>query len=271
MHQFESIVKCRQYALALVLLGGVLVGCAQKYGSWQGGDEWPVEVEDSDARKRARLRLQLASGYFEQGQTGVALEEVRLALQIDPAFADAYNLRGLINMRLNDNRQAEDNFRRALNLNAKDANTAHNLGWLLCQVGRFPEAYDLFAQAVRQTAYAGRAKTYLIQGLCQVRAGNRGQAEASLKRSLELDPSNPAALYNLAALYNQNGTLQLAQPLLLQLNQSPLANAESLWLGIKVARRLGQTEDVRQLSEQLAKRFPQSTERSALQRGAYDE
>ena len=49
-----------------------------------------------------RLRIELAVGYFEQGQTTVALDEIKQALATDPTFADAYNLRGLIYMRLDD-------------------------------------------------------------------------------------------------------------------------------------------------------------------------
>jgi type IV pilus assembly protein PilF len=50
-----------------------------------------------------------------------------------------------------------------------------------------------------------------------------------------------------------------------------LANAESLWLGIKVERRLGNRDAVEQLGSQLRKRYPQSVESSAWERGAFDE
>jgi type IV pilus assembly protein PilF len=256
-------------ALGLMLAG--LFGCASNSSGWNSADELGSQAEESEARKRARLRLQLASGYFEQGQTSVALEEVRLALQIDSGFADAFNLRGLIYMRLNESRQSEDSFKRALSLNPKDPNTAHNLGWLLCQLNRFPEANQWFAQALNQPGYAGRSKTHLTQGLCHMRAGNKTEAEASLMRSYDLDANNPATAYNLALLMFQRGQWRPAQTYLKRLNGSPLANAESLWLGIKVERRLDQQETANLLGEQLRKRFPQSLELSAWLRGAYDE
>jgi type IV pilus assembly protein PilF len=55
------------------------------------------------------------------------------------------------------------------------------------------------------------------------------------------------------------------------LNNSELANAESLWLGIKVEKRLGNTEAMTQLATQLEKRFPQSREAASYHRGAFDE
>ena len=85
--------------------------------------------DESEARRRARIRLELAANYFELGQTAVALDEVKQSLAADPSYADALNLRGLIFMRLNDLAQADDSFRRALALRGNDANLLHNYGW----------------------------------------------------------------------------------------------------------------------------------------------
>ena len=96
--------------------------------------------DETDIQKRAKIRLELAVGYLDQGQTNIALDEVKLAIAADPRSADAYNLRGLIYMRLNDFGLARDSFNRAIALNPRDGNILHNLGWLACQESRFPEA-----------------------------------------------------------------------------------------------------------------------------------
>ena len=106
-----------------------------------------TDSDEPEVRKRARTRMQLAVAYFEQGQTTVALDELKQALVIDPSFSDAFNLRGLIYMRLNDMRLAEESFRRAIALNPREANTLHNYGWLMCQQGRYPESFPMFEQA----------------------------------------------------------------------------------------------------------------------------
>jgi type IV pilus assembly protein PilF len=56
-----------------------------------------------------------------------------------------------------------------------------------------------------------------------------------------------------------------------RLNNSQLANAESLWLGIKVERKLNNTEAMNQLGSQLEKRFSGSPEATSYRRGAFDE
>jgi type IV pilus assembly protein PilF len=230
-----------------------------------------TESDEPEARKRARIRMELAVGYFEQGQTNVALDELKQVIASDPTFPDAYNLRGLIYMRLNDMRQAEDSFKRAVSLNPRDGNVQHNYGWLMCQQGRYEEASRAYEVAMANPMYAGRAKTLMAKGLCEARAGKTAEAERSLARSYELDAGNPVTGYNLAGLLFRRGDFNRAQFYIRRLNNSDLANAETLWLGVRVERRLGDRVAMLQLAEQLRKRFPKSREAAAYDRGAFDE
>jgi type IV pilus assembly protein PilF len=250
----------------------LLAGCAAPQPQDQQTSVDIVTPSDEpDNRRRARIRLELASGYFSEGKPEIALDELKQVVAIDPTLPDAYNLRGLIYMRLGDNRQAEDSFRRALALNPRDANVHHNYGWMQCQAGRYPEAQRSFDVALSNPLYPGRSKTLMAQGLCQARAGQREEAERSLARSYELDAGNPITGYNLARLLYQRGEFERAQFYIRRLNNTELANAESLWLGIKVEQRMNDSAAMGQLSEQLRKRFPQSRERASLERRAFDE
>jgi type IV pilus assembly protein PilF len=230
-----------------------------------------TESDEPDARRRARIRLELALGYFENGQTAIALDELKQSITADSNYAEAYSLRGLIYMRLNDFRLSEDSFKRALTLNPRDSNIMHNLGWLYCQQARYAQAQQLFSQALANPQYGERAKTWRAQGLCQVRAGQLAEGEQSLFKSYEFDAGNPVTSYNLASLLFQRSDFARAQFYVRRLNNSELANAESLWLGIKVERRMENREAMMQLAGQLSKRFPKSREAEAYQRGAFDE
>lgn len=255
-------------------LAVLLAGCAnQQHAPGTPGNRADIvtESDESDIRRRARLRLELATGYFEQGQTNVALDEIKQSLVTDPNFGDAYNLRGLVYMRLNDMPMAEDSFRRALALNPRDADAAHNYGWLMCQQGRYSDSARFFAQAIANPAYGSTAKTLMTQGVCQVRAGQRAEAEQSLMHSYELDAGNPVTGYNLANLLYERGDFTRAQFYIRRLNNSDLANAETLWLGIKTERKLNNREAVLQLGDQLKKRFAQSREAAAYEKGSFNE
>lgn len=259
-------------ALAAILLG-FLAGCASQSGS--SGDSTSADTatpsEEPEHRKRARIRLELAYNYFVEGKTEIALEEIKQVVAADSSLPDAYVLRGLIYMRLNDLKQSEESFRRAISLNSRDSNAHHNLGWLQCQQARYPESFRSFEQALANPLYGERPKTLMALGLCQARAGLKAEAERNLSRSLELDAGNPVTGYNLSQLLYQRGEYQRAQFYVRRINNSELANAESLWLGIKVERRMNDQVAMRQLGEQLRKRFPQSRQRLAYDRGAFNE
>jgi type IV pilus assembly protein PilF len=252
----------------------ILTGCAGRQGPvGQAGNraDMVTESDEPDIRRRARLRLELASSYFEDGQTNVALDELKQALVLDPGFADAYNLRGLVYMRLNDIPLAEDSFKRALALNPKDGDVANNYGWMLCQQSRYRESSQYFAQAIANPTYSGHAKSLMAQGVCQIKAGQRTEAEQSFMQSYELDAGNPLTGYNLANLLFERGELTRSQFYIRRLNNSAYANAETLWLGIKIEQRLNNREVVGQLGDQLKKRYGQSREAGSYQRGAFNE
>ena len=241
-------------------------------GSTAGNGADIVTASDEPAlRKRARLRMELAIGYFEAGQPEVALDEVKQSLVIDPGYADAYNLRGLIYMRLDDAGLAEDSFRRAIAINPREPNTLHNYGWLLCQQNRFGDASQQFNLALAVPGYADRPKTLMTQGLCQLRAGNRVEAERLLMQAYELDAGNPVVGFNLAQLMVQRNEWSRAQFYARRVNNSPSANAETLWLGVRIERRLNNREAMTQLAGQLQRRFPQSREALAYERGNFDD
>jgi type IV pilus assembly protein PilF len=262
-------------ALAWAGVIGTLVlavgGCASQRADTSSAADMVTQSDETESHRRARLRLELASGYFEEGKTEVALDNVKQALAADPNFAEAYDLRGLIYMRLNDNRAAEDSFRRAIALNPRDGNPNHNLGWLLCQEKRFDDAQRAFDAAMANPTYGNRARTLLAQGVCQARAGKAREAEQTLSRAYQLDPGNPVTGYNLANLLYRRGENERAQFIIRRINNSELANAESLWLGIKIERRLNDMVALRQLGDVLRKRFNGTPETAKYERGAFDE
>lgn len=257
-------------ACLLAVMAGLLLGCASGSGP-SSGQDLITASDEPEARKRARVRLELAAGYYQQGQTTVALDEVKQAIAIDPRYAAAFNLRGLVYLRLNELRLAEDSFQQALRLDPRDGDTWHNLGWMHCQQSRFEQARDAFQRALQVPNYAMAARTWMTQGVCQIRAGQPVDAERALERAFELDAGNPVTLYNLGLLLSQRGENQRARFFIRRLNNSDQATAESLWLGIKIENRLQSPDAAAQLGSQLLRRFPGSREAGAYERGAFNE
>jgi type IV pilus assembly protein PilF len=228
--------------------------------------------DESDASKRSRVRLELAGAYFGRGQMEFALDQVKLAIQVDPTQSEAYNLRGLIYANLGDDRLAEESFRRALQLNPLDADAMQNFGWYLCQRKRFDEAQLQFEQALAVPRYRDSARTYLTQGICHSQAGQLELAERSLLRSSELDPRNMSTAFTLADLLYRRKEYERARFYVRRVNASKdVATAQSLWLAVRIENQLGQSRARQDLGQQLVRRFPESREASAFGRGSFDE
>jgi type IV pilus assembly protein PilF len=226
----------------------------------------------TDIEKRARIRLELAAEYFAQGRSAVALDEVKQALVADPNLPQAYNLRGLIYAGMSEFDLAEDSFRRALALNARDADTLHNYGWYLCQRSRHAESVALFERALAVPQYRDRARTLLAQGVCDARAGDLAGAEKTLQKAYELDPSNPATAVNLADVLYRRGEYERARFYVKRVNATEqLSNAETLWLAARIENKLGNRQGVDEFGKSLKERFPRSREASRFDLRRFDD
>ena len=93
----------------------------------------PEAAVNTDERRRARIRLELAAGHYQQRNYSVALDELREALTIDPDYPAAYGMLGLIYMDLNEPIRAETSFKKALELAPGNADLSNNYGWFLCR------------------------------------------------------------------------------------------------------------------------------------------
>ena len=235
-------------------------------------DPLPDAPPKADSARLAQTRLELAAAYFQRGQNATALQEIKAALQADPSLVAAYGLRGLIQAAMGDAGQAEESFRQGLRLSASDPDTLHNYGWFLCQERRFPEADQQFALAAQIPSYPDLSRTLMAQGICQARAQRWQEAERTLARAYELDPGNPATGFNLADVLYRRGEYERARFYVRRVNQiDEQLTAQSLWLALRIERKLGQTGQVDQLGSLLGSRFPNSPEAAQYERRQFDD
>lgn len=221
-------------------------------------------------RNRARVHADLATLYYSRGSMNIALEEARTAVAADPTYATAHGVLGLVYMELRENALAEQSFERALSQAPDDPDINHNFGWFLCQIGRAGESKRYFRRAVDNPLYATPGRTYAAAGTCALRTGDLGEAELNLERALRLEPNLPIAMLQLAQLRYRQSRLQDARAALTRHAAVAAPSAESLWLGVRIERRLGQRSAELSYANQLRRRFPDSPEYQALQSGKYD-
>jgi type IV pilus assembly protein PilF len=246
----------------------VLGGCASQ-GPDPTYEATPTIGEVGEPRNRAKLHTDLASLYYSAGNYGVALEELRRAQTADSSYATTHGMLGLVYMELKENARAEASFERALRLSPNDSDINHNYGWFLCQTGREPASIKYFEQAIRNPLYATPSRSYSAAGQCSMKTNQKG-AEAYFERALKLEPDEPAALLQLGHIRYKQGNFGEARKLVGRHNKIVNPSAESLWLALRIERRVGERLQEQAFANQLRRRFPTSAEYQALQRGQYD-
>jgi type IV pilus assembly protein PilF len=264
----------RSLLTSLLFVAALLGGCVQSGGVQRNNNDADARSssDPSDIEKRAAVRLELAGGYFSNGQYATALDEIKQALAAKPDLAAAYNMRGLIYAAMGEDPLADESFARALALAPRDADAMHNRAWFLCQRGRYDEADRLFDQALAQSQYRDVQRSLMAQGICLARAGKLAPAEQKLFRAYEVDPTNPNTAFGLADVLYRRAEYERARFYIRRVNyRDELANAQSLWLAMRIENRAGNRGTVEVLGRQLRARFPQSPEARAYDQGRFDE
>jgi type IV pilus assembly protein PilF len=253
----------------LGLMFVILAACATK-PSEPDHDTGTLIGEVGDPRNRAKLHTELASMYYSNGNLGVALEELRAAAKADANYAPAYGMYGLVYMQMKDQTRAEESFERALRLAPSDADINHNYGWFLCQTGREPASVKYFLQAIRNPLYAMPWRSYSAAGVCTMKMNQLKDAEAFFERALKFEPDEPASLVGLGQIRYRQGNIGEARKLVTRYNKLVTPTSESLWLAVRIERRMGERLQEQAFANQLRRRYPDSKEFQALQRGQYD-
>jgi len=258
---------------ATVIAAGLLSGCESTGGPRElaiDNSATSSGSESSDARIRARIRTELGTLYFSQGNMAVALEELRLAVAADPGYALAYSMLGAVYIELRETKLAEQNFERALRLSPTDVDVNQRYGWFLCQSGREMESMKYFQQAIRNPLNPAPWRAASAAGVFAMRKGLVKEAEGFFQGALRQDPNDLTSLYNMGLLRYQQGGMDETYSLVSRLNKLVDPTAESLWLALRIERKLGERNAEANLGNQLRRRFPASREFQQLQRGEYD-
>jgi type IV pilus assembly protein PilF len=250
-------------ALALT---GMLTACAAVSPGSDG--------TDSPTARASAIHLALAQAYFRRGQMQIALGEVNQALSDNPDSAAELGTRALIEQSLGQVSAATQDYRSALSLDPHAVAIRTDFGWLLCSDHAYHEAMAQFTLArsgLEDASNPGMARLDLDSGVCAYRAGMWQVALRDLNQALAVEPAAPVVQTNLALVLFRSGHARDALAQLQTVNSNPGADAQTLWLGVLVARRLGDTLDMQEWRTRLVREFPNSEWAILAQQADYDD
>jgi type IV pilus assembly protein PilF len=258
-------VKKKRLLFALLAALLWLSGCVQQAVN----NSAPVQTGSERALQSAKIHTELAAEYYYRGQFDVAIEEVNEALKAQSNYALAYNVLGLINMTLNENNKALENFERAIRLAPRNSEIHNNYGWFLCQrfSQRMDQAIDHFMTAAKDPLYATPEMSFANAGICETKRQNYMEARLLFQKALSLQPNYSPAVIGLIDIDFQRGNVAEARSKLAQFSQNNSPTAESLLMAIKIEQAMGNQLAVDSYIFQLQKHFPESKETAMVREG----
>ena len=151
----------------------------------------------------------LGRQYEEQGKFAQAEDSFKKAIELDPKSDIPYSELGVFYTNHAKRSQAEDAFKKALELNPKNDDTFVKLGWVYRDQGKLVQAEDSFRKAIELNpknyyAYSGLASLYY-------RPDKLPQAEKFYKKAVELDPENDRSFFALGRTYLNQGKFPQAE------------------------------------------------------------
>lgn len=133
-----------------------------------------------------------------QGRPREALQHIEMGLRASPKSPGLLLLRAKLHWGLNDRATAIESLQSAVEHDPRHAASRWELAVYLLQLERYTEAEQHLRVFLEE--HPERANAFNLLGVCQVHLGDRGGAEASFRRALELDPNLNDAAMNLQRL-----------------------------------------------------------------------
>lgn len=252
--------------IILVVLAICLSACVMD--APQGGNTGSRDIYSEGAQAaRARAHTDLGAAYLQQNKLEIALTEFNQAIQIDPNYALAYNGLGLVYGALGEDAKADASFKKAIQLQPNSSESHNNYGIFLCGKKRYDESIAEFLAAVKNPLYVTPHLAYANAGICAVRKNDIKSAETYLNKALQIDPLTHSAATALAEIQFKRGEPALAKSTLQNaLIASP--GPDTLWLGVRVARALGDRDSEASYALQLRRQYPNSEQTQLLLSGS---
>lgn len=256
--------RIRRVGLMALLLG-VLPGCQQQAVQDEASGTGRLGAVQSQGDTPATVYIELAAEYLRQRNLGPALQNARKAVLVAPAEPAAHNMLALIHQQLGETVLAERHFIEAVRLDPKDPYANNAFGSFLCSQKRYEEAYRRFDAAAANPLNPSPWVALGNAGLCAYEQGRLDASEDYLRRALRANAKFAPALLRMGQISFQQGKYLSARAYLQRYLEVAPHTAETLWLGIRTERQLGDMDQVASYELLLRSKFPDSEQVRHLQ------
>lgn len=210
------------------------------------------------------INLDLAIEALRKGNLAQAKEKLERSLDQNSRNARAHATAGLLYERLADPDKADTHYSRAVALDPENSEYKNNYATYLCRRSRFDRGVRLALQAAQNPLYKTPEVALLNAGNCARNGGNAKEAEAHYRKALEVRPRFSEALLQMAMLTFEQQNYISARAFFERYMEVGRTTPETLWLGLRIERSLGNSAMAQHYARRLKSEYPNASETKEL-------
>ena len=256
------MIRTLRIALPLALLLG---GCVTST------DKPQFSSDQVSMEKASQDNVALGMQYLQQGNRDVAMQKIQKAIQQNPDNPNAYMAEAILYSAIGDPGRADDAYKIAMRKAPDNPELQNNYAVFLCQNKHPKESVGYFLKAATNPLYSTPDAAYANAGVCAGYIPDSAAAETYFRKSLDINPYFPVALYQLALLdYQQKKYLparafiERLTSLAAQPNGGFKLTPDLLLLAVRNERALNNPQGAADYAKQLMKLFPSSDQAQKL-------
>jgi len=185
-HELEAAIKANPESVEARLVAADVYDAQTRFNEAYESAKKAVMNDEESAQGREKL----ARAYMRMSNIDEAMRQAQKAVTLDPESSMGYYLMAYINEKyLNRTDQAEQLYKRALELNSLNGKAYMGLAGLLSKQGKDDLAEGFVRKAIESDADDSEAHLALARIL--LRRGEYKQSEEELRKGIAADPNNP--------------------------------------------------------------------------------
>jgi len=188
-HKIEFRTASRAERAAKAAVAAALTLGMLRYDSGYKGFSLSFEIIPPESKKTTEEYLESGERLYHMNDYYGALEELEVAVKLEPGNSKAHRILGIVYSLLNDNEKAEKELKEAIRLNQKDDVAHNNLGAVFDKMNRADDAEKEFREASRMNP-----NDFVTRYNLAVFYGKRDRFDEAKKEYLEMLKLNPKYL-----------------------------------------------------------------------------
>jgi len=258
--------KIKTASLLLFVMAASLsiTGCSKLVVTTPEGQPQMTQHERNIASSKINTELGIA--YMQRKDYPVAKQKLLLAQQQNPQSLTTLDALAYYSEITGNAQKAGAFYLKAIRVSPNSGKALNNYGAFLCSNGYYKQAEQYLTKAANEPTYIDTAAAFENAGLCALKMPNNRAAEYYFKRALQQDPTRPTSYYELANIYFNQGKYKLAKKEIDGYSSVGNPNPQALWLAIRIANKMQDTDTALKEAAVLKKKFPKSAEYKLYQK-----